>query len=250
MKMRDCRKGFSLVEVIIALAIFGILIGGLLSFLPWGVSGVAKIRDRSIAMSLIDATQLELERLGFSLVESGTYRLDGLYQPTGEPIDAATINQIILVAPRTGGGVYFEQVIQRNQSSDTEGVMLVDEEGDPDSLPLATKDTGGKVYFDKRDGSGDPISLKGMADYASQNFESEAMNRWIDEKDRYFVLVCSQYSSLSRHKHNISNGYLALNVEVQWPYKIFAPGNSPPNDFVETEARYRSKFRFPIAIAR
>jgi prepilin-type N-terminal cleavage/methylation domain-containing protein len=39
MKMRDCRKGFSLVEVIIALAIFGILIGGLLSFLPWGVSG-------------------------------------------------------------------------------------------------------------------------------------------------------------------------------------------------------------------
>ncbi len=242
--------GFSLVEVIIALAIFGILVGGLLSFLPWGVSGVAKIRDRSTAMSLVDATQLELERLGFSVVEAGTNRLDGLYQPTGEPIDAATINQIILVAPRTGGGVFFEQVVQRDQSVDSSGNMVVDEEGDPVSLFLDVKDTGGKVYFDKRDGSGDPISLKGMEGFASQNLDSEAMNRWIDQKDRYFVLICSQHSAQSRHQHNISNGYLALDVEVQWPYKTFAPGNESPNDYKEADPRYRSKFRFPIAIAR
>ena len=62
-------KGFTLVEVVIALAIFGMLIGGLLGFLPWGVDGVKSVKDRSIASGLIDAVQIELERLGFSYVE-------------------------------------------------------------------------------------------------------------------------------------------------------------------------------------
>ena len=68
-------KGFTLIEVVIALAIFGMLIGGLLGFLPWGVEGVGKVKDRSTAHGMVDAIQLELERLGFSLVEAGTKRL-------------------------------------------------------------------------------------------------------------------------------------------------------------------------------
>ena len=49
--------------------------------LPWGVDNVKKLADRNIALGLVDAIHLELERLGFSVVEHGTKRLDGLYNP-------------------------------------------------------------------------------------------------------------------------------------------------------------------------
>ena len=44
-------QGFTLLEVVIALAVFGFLIGGLLGFLPWGVQGVGKVREQSVACS-------------------------------------------------------------------------------------------------------------------------------------------------------------------------------------------------------
>ena len=34
------KKGFTLIEVIISLGIFGLIIGGLFSLLPWGVDNV------------------------------------------------------------------------------------------------------------------------------------------------------------------------------------------------------------------
>ena len=97
-------KGFTLIEVVIALAIFGMLIGGLLGFLPWGVEGVGKVKDRSTAHGMVDAIQLELERLGFSLVEAGTKRLSGLYNATDEPEDLlGTIYELALVANKVRG---------------------------------------------------------------------------------------------------------------------------------------------------
>ena len=73
-------KGFTLLEVVIALAVFAFLIGGLLGFLPWSVEGVSKVREQDTAYGLVDAVQIELERMGFSLVEAGTNRLAGLYE--------------------------------------------------------------------------------------------------------------------------------------------------------------------------
>jgi prepilin-type N-terminal cleavage/methylation domain-containing protein len=248
MKSSTHKNAFSLIEVIIALAIFGILIGGILAFLPWGVDGVAKIRDRNTAMSLIDATQIELERLGFSVVEAGTHRLDGLFEPTGTPIDAAKIHQIILVARREGGGVFFEQVIQRVQQEASGGTMEIDESVPPVPLKKFVKDSGGTIEFEQSRGL--PISLNALEDEASARADKKELNRWIEHKDRYFRLVCSQYSASSRHSHHISNGFLALNVEVQWPYKLYDPSNPPPEDFRETSNRFRSKFSFPIAISR
>ncbi len=247
--------GFSLVEVIIALAIFGFLIGGLMAFLPWGVDGVSKIKDRNTAMSLIDATQIELERLGFSVVEAGTHRLDGLYEPTGTPIDAAKVNQLILVARRSGGVVSFEQVIQSNQSEESNGLLKIDKEN-PNAQTEFQKDSGGRVYFDSVGSANSdiPVSLKEMEKYNDQNTEEPFMNRWIEEKDRYFRLVCTQFASSSRHVHDVSNGYLALEVEVQWPYKLFNAENAPPKEDREIkgdiEERFRSSFVFPIAIYR
>ena len=39
------KRGFTLIEVVIALAVFAFLIGGLLGFLPWSVEGVSKVRE-------------------------------------------------------------------------------------------------------------------------------------------------------------------------------------------------------------
>lgn len=242
--------GFSLVEVIIALAIFAILVGGLLSFLPWGVDGVSKIRDRSTAMSLIDATLIELERIGFPVVEAGTDRLVGKYEFSGTPNDAKTINQVILVAKKTGGGAFFEQVIQSEQSVSADGSITINKDRADSLTNYRTENDEGFINFDKSKSNEDPISLMGLSEIAYSNQEHEAMNRWVDEKDRYFRIVCSQFPASSRHAHHVSNGYLALEVEVQWPYKLFDPSNAYPNDFRETEEKFRSKFSFPLAISR
>ena len=74
-KKKPLKNGFTLLEVVIALAVFGFLIGGLLGFLPWGVEGVGKVREQNIAYGLVDAVQVELERMGFSIVERGTTRI-------------------------------------------------------------------------------------------------------------------------------------------------------------------------------
>ena len=68
-------KGFTLLEVVIALAVFGFLIGGLLGFLPWGVEGVGKVRDQNVAYGLVDGVQVELERMGLPVHEVVRFRV-------------------------------------------------------------------------------------------------------------------------------------------------------------------------------
>ena len=245
-------KGFTLIEVVIALAIFGMLIGGLLGFLPWGVEGVGKVKDRSTAHALVDAVQIELERLGFSYVEEATRRLDGLYSTTGNPEDAAYLHELCLVAPRHGRIVSVEGVRareqQRNQSTDKLILSL-----STSNISESYRSMGGSVKFDRY--KGEVISLRSFGE-SSEDKESIAANRWINEGDRYFLVICRQFAKFpdgefaqpSRHAHNISNGYLALQIEVQWPYKV--PGSSSEGDFIEVEERFRSKFEFPLAISR
>jgi prepilin-type N-terminal cleavage/methylation domain-containing protein len=247
------KRGFTLVEVIFALSLFGMLVGGLLAFLPWGVEGVAKIKDRNTAISFVDAVQIELERLGFVLVEAGTHRLNGMYEFAGKPKDSNFINQIILVGEKKGGGVSLEKVIRRAQIAGSDGQITVDYSKDPQLLTNFAKDMGGQIEFDLYQQF--PISLKGMEIIESAGTQTYSMNRWIEPRDRYFAIVCSQYPADSRHAHHVSNGYLALECEVQWPYKIFDPSNQNSSDSLLTNAReieekFRTKFTFPVAISR
>ena len=55
--------GFTLLEVVIALAVFAFLIGGLLGFA--GIEGVSKVREQDTAYGLVDGVEVELERMGF-----------------------------------------------------------------------------------------------------------------------------------------------------------------------------------------
>jgi len=247
------KRAFTLVEVIFALSLFGMLIGGLLAFLPWGVDGIAKIKDRNTAISLVDAVQVELERLGFVVVEAGTHRLNGMYEFAGEPKDANQINQLVLVGKRKGGGVSLEKVIRRAQTIGSDGKVTVDDTKDPQLLTNFAKDLGGEIDFDLYQQS--PISLKGMETIKSTGTQTHSMNRWIEPRDRYFAIICSQYPADSRHAHHVSNGYLALECEVQWPYKVFDPSNRNSSDALltnarEIEERFRTKFTFPVAISR
>ena len=47
--------------------------------------GVSKVREQDTAYGLVDGVQIELERMGFTLVEAGTNRLAGFYSPFDEP---------------------------------------------------------------------------------------------------------------------------------------------------------------------
>ena len=246
---RSFNQGFTLVEVIISLAIFGVLIGGVIGALPWGIEKSDSVRDRNTAQALVDGVQIELERLGFSVVEWGTRRLEGLYRVSGEPedIENGTIRKLILVASKNGQRISLERVVETEQIRKSGKLETMDEHEDVSNAITF----GGRVDFEVSDGH--PVSLEGF----SSSVEDEialASNRWVDPEDRYFAIICSQFSRFpdksgpeSRHFHHPSNGYLALNVEVQWPYKV--PGNQQDTIRV-VEEKYRSNFSFPLAIAR
>ena len=243
-------RGFTLIEVIISLGVFGLIVGGLFSLLPWGVSNVSKLVDRNTALGLVDAVQIELERLGFSVVEHGTKRLDGLYDSSGAPTDVSNgdIRSLILVSTRNGNKVSLERVIEVFQSSNKK--LSSDDLSDGNNIDKAVTDYGGSIDF-KRNGDL-PVSLEGF-EFPK---DSQMLSRWIEPKDRYFAILCSQFAKQpqlesdppSRHFHHPSNGYLALQVEIQWPYKVFDPANN--QKFRTVDPKYRSKISFPVAIVR
>ncbi len=243
-KKRNPKNGFTLLEVVIALAVFGFLIGGLLGFLPWGVEGVGKVREQNVAYGLVDAVQVELERMGFSLVERGTKRILNISSPI--PQDLADKRwSILLVAPKEGHRVEFEQVVQfskkmmNDPDSLLEGFMQDRWENESDSSIV--------VFFNNYKNRSDiPLSLEGIK---GEKTNPPWSMRWIPEGERYFLIKCTQYPLDHRHRHHPSNGFLALQVDIQWPYKIPDPSKGD-DGFRRISQRYRTHFRFPLAITR
>ena len=253
------KSGFTLIEVILSLGVFGLIIGSLFSLLPWGVEKASALVDRNTALGMVDAIQIELERLGFSVVEHGTKRLEGLYDGVNEPYDVnnGEVYGLILVATRNGRRVSLEKVKELRQVN---GPISFGDFADgleaKDPIVKIKSDYGGEIQIERYEGKFDslngPISLNGFKFPEDIKFHS----RWIEPNERYFVIVCSQYAKFpkgdsyppSRHMHHPSNGYIALQVEIQWPYKIFDP--SATDNFRVVEPRYRSKISFPVAISR
>jgi prepilin-type N-terminal cleavage/methylation domain-containing protein len=256
------KLGFTLIEVIISLGVFGLIIGSLFSLLPWGVDKANGLVDRNTALGMVDAIQIELERLGFSVVEHGTKRLDGLYDGSNEPSDInnGEINAMIFVAPKNGQRVSLQKVVELSQgnekltNSDIAAATLTEIGGgnfkELEALRSTVTEYGGEIRFDHYDDK--PVSLESFEFPRDSNF----LSRWIEPEERYFVIICSQFAKHpgknsdppSRHMHHPSNGYLALEVEIQWPYKIFDPSQTENARIVEP--RYRSKISFPMAISR
>ena len=241
MKKKFSNKGFTLLEVVIALAVFGFLIGGLLGFLQWGVEGVGKVREQNIAYGLVDAVQVELERMGFSLVERGTTRIKGIASAVPEDMNDRRWS-LLLVAPREGHRVQFEQVVENDKSLMNDPNSLV--EGNMQQSWI--NETGASNVAFNLSASGEPLSLLGMKGSETQPPWS---TRWIPEGERYFLIKCTQYPLEHRHRHHPSNGFLALQVDIQWPYKIPDPSKGD-DGFRRISHRYRTHFRFPLAITR
>ena len=234
-------RGFTLIEVVIALAVFAFLIGGLLGFLPWSVEGVSKVREQDTAYGLVDGVQVELERMGFTMVEAGTSRLEGLYSAFDLPRESETKFDLLLVARKEGGKVSFEQVVEEASSS----TLNDDETEEGPNQDLFMKEMGGSVMFNKTT-SGDPVSLFGFDENHQETFPYS--NRWIPEEERYFLIKCSQFPLDHRHQHHPSNGFLSLQVDIQWPYKV--PDPSRDSGFRRIPMKFRNHFRLPMAIVR
>ena len=235
------KRGFTLIEVVIALAVFAFLIGGLLGFLPWSVEGVSKVREQDTAYGLVDGVQVELERMGFTMVEAGTTRLEGLYSTFDLPRESETKFDLLLVARKEGGGVFFEQVVEEASSS----ILNDDETEEGPNQDLLMKEMGGTVMFNKTN-LGDPVSLFGFDENHQETFPYS--NRWIPEEERYFLIKCSQFPLDHRHQHHPSNGFLSLQVDIQWPYKV--PDPSRDSGFRRIPMKFRNHFRLPMAIVR
>ena len=240
-KKKSRIRGFTLLEVVIALAVFGFLIGGLLGFLPWGVEGVGKVREQNIAYGLVDAVQVELERMGFSLVERGTTRIKGITSAVPEDMKDRRWS-LLLVAPREGHRVEFEQVVENDKSLMNDRSSLV--EGNMQESWV--NETGASDVSFNQSMNGEPLSLLGIKGFETQLPWS---NRWIPEGERYFLIKCTQYPLEHRHRHHPSNGFLALQVDLQWPYKTPDPSRGE-DGFRRISHRYRTHFRFPLAITR
>ena len=240
-RKKSIKNGFTLLEVVIALAVFGFLIGGLLGFLPWGVEGVGKVREQNIAYGLVDAVQVELERMGFSLVERGTQRIKGISSFAPEDM-AESRWSLLLVAPKEGHRVEFEQVVENDQNLINDASSLV--EG---KMQVSwTSESGGSSVTFNQTSNGAPLSLVGIK---GNETEFPYSARWIPEGERYFLIKCSQYPLEHRHRHHPSNGFLALQVDIQWPYKLPDPSRGD-DGFRRVSNRYRTHFRFPLAITR
>ena len=243
------KGGFTLLEVVIALAVFAFLIGGLLGFLPWGVEGVGQVKDQSIAYGLVDGTQIELERMGFSLVAAGTNRLEEMYNSTSDPRKADEVYQVLLVATARGDAISFEHVVKQEEQDYLDSTQR--EEGEP--VESYQKVLGGVVPFN-RSVDNEPISLSGFTDEEKSTYPHST--RWIPEDERYFLIKCTQFGwdeeneqIPHRHQHHPSNGFLALQVDIQWPYKIPDPSQGE-DGFRRVAEKYRKHFRFPLAIVR
>jgi prepilin-type N-terminal cleavage/methylation domain-containing protein len=237
-------RGFTLIEVVIALAVFAFLIGGLLGFLPWSVEGVSKVREQDTAYGLVDGVQVELERMGFSMVEAGTRRLDGLYSIEANAIsESETKLDLLLVARKEGGGVSFEQVVEEATSS----TLNDDETDEGPNKDIFVKEMGGTVRFNQTK-SEDPVSLYGFDKAKNHQETFPYSNRWIPEEERYFLIKCSQFPLDHRHQHHPSNGFLGLQVDIQWPYKV--PDPSRDSGFRRIPMKFRNHFRLPMAIVR
>lgn len=237
---KKLQKGFTLIEVVIALAVFAFLIGGLLGFLPWSVEGVSKVREQDTAYGLVDGVQVELERMGFSMVEAGTTRLAQLYNALMPPRISDVKYDVLLVAKREGGVVSFEQVVKESQDSINEPNS---EEGPNQDIYM--KEMGGIVRFNKTE-SGEPLSLYGFDDIHNETYPYNT--RWIPQEERYFLIKCSQFPLEHRHQHHPSNGFLGLQVDIQWPYKVPDPSND--EGYRRVPSKYRNHFRLPMAITR
>jgi hypothetical protein len=166
-----------------------------------------------------------------------------MYNPADPPLEASDKFSLLLVSTKEGGPVSFEQVVKEQDQSYLNNPENKQEGENVDDLK---KDFGGLINFNSTTlgGSTQPVSLIGF----NEEDETKApfSYRWIPESDRYFLIKITQFPFGHRHQHHVSNGFLALEVDIQWPYKVPVP----PDDFRRVPERFRSHFRFPIAISR
>ncbi len=116
--------GFTLIEVLVALAIVGVSLGAVLRTLGVGVDGVLGMRERSLAQWAAENRLAEL-RLQRTLVNPGEYQ-----QPCPQGALALVCHAVVRTSANNG----FRQVTVRVRLAD-DGPVLAELHGLLSSLP-------------------------------------------------------------------------------------------------------------------
>ena len=116
--------GFTLVEVLVALAIVGVALGAVLRTLGVGVDGVLGMRERSLAQWAAENRLAEL-RLQRTLLNPGEYQ---------QPCPQGALALVCQAAVRASANSQFRQVTVRVRLSE-EGPVLAELHGLLSSLP-------------------------------------------------------------------------------------------------------------------
>ena len=67
------------------------------------MEGVSKVKEQDTAYGLVDSVNIELERMGFSMVEASTNRLSGLYSSFDMPRESSMKLDLYLWQEGKGG---------------------------------------------------------------------------------------------------------------------------------------------------
>ena len=114
-----------------------------------------------------------------------------------------------------------------------------------DAIEVELERLGFKAVEQATGYDGPGLVLVARRDGMKVSREEEGME--LPQAKRFFLIRCKQLPPGNRLAHDPSNGYLALKIDVQWPYKR---AGDRDGRIVEVEESKREHFEYPTAITR
>ena len=118
----------------------------------------------------------------------------------------------------------------------------------PDAIQIELDHIGFNTVEEETRPDGSGLYLVARREGLEVRAEPDLDPAEIPSDERYFLIRCIQFPYGNRLAHDPSNGWLALQVDIQWPYKV--KGGEDESDAIEVSTNLREHFVYPTAITR